>query len=102
MKQKAHKTPNIDQKPSREEIASAAYHLYVDSGYLDGHDQEHWLRAEELLMQKRHASAQSESQTKTSSETAGVREKTVTKPLNPIQLPWPNEVAAQKHVHAHH
>ncbi len=41
--------PSNEQKPTNEDIASAAYNLYVESGYLDGHDQEHWLQAENQL-----------------------------------------------------
>ena len=37
------------RQPDREQIAAAAYHLYLEYGRRDGHDLEHWLRAEELL-----------------------------------------------------
>jgi len=37
------------RQPDLEEIAAAAYHLYLEYGSRDGHDLEHWLRAEELL-----------------------------------------------------
>jgi hypothetical protein len=37
-------------KPDPEQIAIAAYHLYMERGGADGHDLEDWLHAEELLM----------------------------------------------------
>lgn len=36
-------------EPSHENIARRAYELYCESQYEDGHDLEHWLRAEEEL-----------------------------------------------------
>jgi hypothetical protein len=40
--------------PTQEEIAARAYELFLESGSLDGHDMEHWLRAEaELRAQKK-------------------------------------------------
>jgi hypothetical protein len=53
MKQKpTRKMPSIDQRPTNEDIAAAAYQLYVESGYQDGRDQENWLQAESSLAQK--------------------------------------------------
>lgn len=34
---------------SDEQIASLAYHYYEQSGFVHGHDLEHWLRAESEL-----------------------------------------------------
>jgi DUF2934 family protein len=33
-------------KPSHDEIAERAYNLFSASGYIPGHDVEHWLQAE--------------------------------------------------------
>jgi len=70
MKQKSSlATNNVTATPTNEDIATAAYHLFVDSGYQDGHDQEHWLRAEELLKQKSKAAAKVQtSQTRSASK----------------------------------
>ena len=38
---------------SQEEIAAAAYALYVSRGCIDGHDLEDWLEAEALLKRRR-------------------------------------------------
>ena len=45
------RTPNNNQrhaaaKPSHDEIAGRAYNLFSASGYIPGHDVEHWLQAE--------------------------------------------------------
>jgi hypothetical protein len=40
------------QPPTRQQIAIAAFHLYVENGSQHGHDLDDWLRAEVLLMQK--------------------------------------------------
>ena len=37
------------QNPTTDQIAVAAYQLYLENGCQDGHDLEHWLRAEEKL-----------------------------------------------------
>jgi hypothetical protein len=42
--------PSPDQL--REQIATLAYHLWIDSGYQHGRDQEHWQRAEELVLSR--------------------------------------------------
>ena len=47
-------TPNSKQrraavKPSHDEIARRAYNLFSASGYIPGHDVEHWLQAEDQL-----------------------------------------------------
>ena len=40
--------------PTQEEIAVRAYELFLQSGSVDGHDTEHWLRAEvELKARKK-------------------------------------------------
>ena len=47
-------------KPTHEEIARAAYRVYLERGAVGGHDMEDWLRAEQLLTEaKRTASASS-------------------------------------------
>ena len=48
------RTPNHNQrhaavKPSHDEIARLAYNLFSASGYMPGHDVEHWLQAEAQL-----------------------------------------------------
>jgi hypothetical protein len=35
--------------PTREHIELAAYYLYIQSGFSDGHAEEHWLKAEKML-----------------------------------------------------
>ena len=40
------------QNPTTDQIAVAAYQLYLENGCQDGHDVEHWLSAEKLLTQK--------------------------------------------------
>jgi hypothetical protein len=53
MKQISRTTANADyQKPTTEQIAVAAFHLYLENGCQDGHDLDDWLRAEDLLTQK--------------------------------------------------
>jgi hypothetical protein len=37
---------NAVVKPSHNEIAERAYNLFSASGYIPGHDVEHWLQAE--------------------------------------------------------
>lgn len=37
------------RNPSREEIESRAYEIYLEQGREDGHDVEHWLLAEQQL-----------------------------------------------------
>ena len=39
----------MSSKPSREQIEARAYEIYVERGYEDGHDVEHWLLAEDEL-----------------------------------------------------
>lgn len=36
-------------RPTQEQIAAAAFHLYLNNGRQDGHDLEDWYRAEEIL-----------------------------------------------------
>jgi len=43
---------NPGPRPTSEEIATTAYHLYAESGFKDGYDLEHWLRAEQLLTER--------------------------------------------------
>lgn len=38
-----------EPEPSEAEIQKIAYHLYVESGCVPGHDLENWLAAKELL-----------------------------------------------------
>jgi hypothetical protein len=35
--------------PSREQIEVAAYYLFAQDGFRDGHAEEHWLKAEQML-----------------------------------------------------
>jgi hypothetical protein len=44
------KIPSADQL--REQIATLAYHLWIESGYQHGRDQEHWQRAEQLVLSR--------------------------------------------------
>jgi hypothetical protein len=44
-------------EPSHDDIARRAYALYCDGRYEDGHDLEHWLKAEEELRGKRQPHA---------------------------------------------
>jgi hypothetical protein len=37
-------------KPSPREVSERAYFYYLNTGSSDGHDLEHWLRAEQDLM----------------------------------------------------
>ena len=43
---------NPRQTPTTEQIAVAAFHLYVENGCQDGRDLDDWLCAEKLLTQK--------------------------------------------------
>lgn len=53
MKQFSHHPPEVNfQKPTAEQIATAAYHIYMENGCQDGHDVDDWLHAEDLLTQK--------------------------------------------------
>lgn len=82
------KMQDSDQKPSNEEIASAAYQLYVESGYQDGKDEENWLRAENSLTQKmRGTNAQTaQPQSSTTNQSLEIRNK---------DLQWNPERAAK-------
>jgi len=92
-------SPNPDlKKPTPDEIAAAAYHLYVDSGYQDGHDQEHWMRAEQLLTEKLKSAPQAAvaaSQPTGPGQGADTRTKTTSNKPASIQLPWNPEQAAR-------
>jgi hypothetical protein len=46
------------QNPTPDQIAVAAYQLYLENGRQDGHDLEHWLSAEKLLTQKAREASQ--------------------------------------------
>jgi len=41
-----HSQPHAVVKPSHDDIAARAYDLFCASGYIPGHDVEHWLQAE--------------------------------------------------------
>lgn len=77
MKQFPQPTPVVLlQKPTTEQIAIAAFHLYVENGCQDGHDLDDWLRAENLLTQKLKTVAKvqvSEPNSETSSQPVGIR-----------------------------
>jgi hypothetical protein len=34
----------------RDEIATLAYELYINSGYIEGRDEENWLEAERIIL----------------------------------------------------
>jgi Protein of unknown function (DUF2934) len=42
----------VNQAPNEEHIRQRAYELYVESGYSDGNDEEHWFAAERELRGK--------------------------------------------------
>lgn len=42
----------VIRKPTHEEIAHAAFHLYLERGSVPGHEEEDWLRAQRLLIEK--------------------------------------------------
>ena len=44
---------NQTEKPSHEEIAACAYHIYVEEGCIPGREIDHWLRAEAKLLRER-------------------------------------------------
>jgi len=44
--------PTVSQAPSEEQIRQRAYELYVESGYSDGNQEEHWFAAERELRGK--------------------------------------------------
>ena len=50
MKNQWPKSCSLEVQPTQEQIAAAAYHLYVARGCRDGDDLGDWLRAEELLL----------------------------------------------------
>jgi hypothetical protein len=56
MKTPPSSTPAL-RKPDTNEIAIAAYHLYLERGGRDGHALEDWLHAEELLTRQLAESA---------------------------------------------
>ena len=47
--------PTTASAPTTDEIATRAYELFVQEGGIDGHDMEHWLRAEEELKKRTKA-----------------------------------------------
>lgn len=85
------KMPSDDQKPTNEDIATAAYQLYVESGYQDGHDQENWFRAENSLTQKLKSTTRvqaAEPQSNTTNQSSQIRNQE--KPKLPVaeDLQW--------------
>ena len=46
-------TNEIDFTPSPDEVARKAYFTYVNQGSLDGHEVQHWLKAEADLIAER-------------------------------------------------
>ncbi len=48
------------QKPTQQQIAVAAFHLYMENGCREGHDLEDWLCAERMLTQKVEAVSQTQ------------------------------------------
>lgn len=85
MKQAAHSNGNHSpkQKPAPEQISQKAYELYVESGRQDGRDQEHWLRAEQLLMERAEQGARSPATAKHVEESP----KQLNSPLAPREHP---------------
>ena len=49
---KATKAKVMQMKASHEQIAALAHRLWVEGGQQHGHDAEHWLRAEKMLLGK--------------------------------------------------
>jgi hypothetical protein len=45
------------RKPTHDDIARAAYRLYLEQGSQHGHDLDDWLRAEQMLLQQLNESA---------------------------------------------
>ncbi len=41
----------MSNQPTREDIELRAYEIYVESGHEDGRDVEHWLQAEQELLE---------------------------------------------------
>jgi hypothetical protein len=46
--------PEIDFVPSPDEVARMAYLSYLNQGSLPGHDVQHWLEAEQQLLEERN------------------------------------------------
>lgn len=80
------------QKPDHEQIADAAYHLYVERGRENGHDLDDWLHAEELLIA---AYARDSKEESTSKATKGF-----TNPVLPFP-PEPKHLAQKTQQHEH-
>jgi hypothetical protein len=49
VKAQKHGQRHAAAQPSHDEIAKRAYQLFAESGYISGHDVEHWLQAEAQL-----------------------------------------------------
>lgn len=47
----------------RDEIASMAYELYINSGFIEGRDEENWLEAERIILARQRLEPE-EQQTK--------------------------------------
>jgi len=102
--------PKPASKPTREEIAAAAYQLYLESGCQNGHDLEHWLRAEQLLArgsEPQRTAAESQPAASAKSRTAAwtsVAQSAKSQPAREIRpparaTPWrSNRIGSQKHV----
>jgi len=52
MEKHSSQLPDSAPKPTRELIAAAAYHLFIEGGSSHGHDVDDWLRAEQLLAER--------------------------------------------------
>jgi hypothetical protein len=48
---------HLAAEPSHDDIGRRAYEFYCDGQYEDGHDVEHWLKAEEELRRERQPRA---------------------------------------------
>jgi len=67
------------EKPLHDQIAAAAYRLYLENGRQDGRDWEHWFRAEELLRRQAARPARDQVQPNAPQEV---------RPLDPREYPF--------------
>jgi hypothetical protein len=64
----ASKNSNRATRPAHDQIAALAYQLFEENDRQDGHDVEHWLKAERLLTQNREASERQQTQAQQASQ----------------------------------
>jgi Protein of unknown function (DUF2934) len=53
----------MPRKNLQGEIARVAYDLYIQSGYLHGHDLEHWLEAERIVLSNQPSKSKKQDKT---------------------------------------